>query len=137
MAEKLPLAQVDPVLVEVKARAQKDRRWSTVYWFSHDICTTCAMLSQVVVVFGLAYLVFVPSNTWSKINIYLLIVSFVGFALSGADSALALSHRSRALNKAADTLELALPFRAKGAISDGEFMERLAQAADFRENQMN
>lgn len=118
-----------------KQRQQCDRRWSTIYWFLHNTCVGSALVSQLLIVFGLALMLYIPDQQRNSANVTLLLISFVGLALALLDVVLGFGRRSRLLTRTADTIELSLSLYGDGAISADEFSKNLSEIVTLRQQQ--
>lgn len=75
--------------------------------------------------FGLAVLLYIDQQYRESLNVYLLIVSFIGLALQGLDNVWRLPDRASILKQSEAELSLALSSKRDEKISQDEFKEVL------------
>ena len=126
---------IENSLSYAQQRSLSDRRWSTICWIAHNVCIVLALVTQVLVAFGLALMLYLPIMFHSKGNQLLLLLSCFSLILTVFDVALSLPYRSRLFAESADTLELALAKYRDGKLSDDTFLKRLDEVVTIRQRQ--
>jgi hypothetical protein len=119
--------RLEHALAYAETRKKSDRQWSTIYWVLHNLFLGASWVCQLVVVFGLAFMLYVSESSRNSANITLLIVSCIGVVLAALDLALSLGRRAKILAQSADTIELAISKYRDQRISADGLLKRLEE----------
>ena len=119
--------KLEHTLAYAEIRKASDRRWSTIYWVSHNTFLGIAWGCQLIVVFGLAFMPYVSEARRNSLNIALLVLSCVGVVLAALDMTLSLGRRAKILAQSADTIELAISKYRDQKLSEDGLLKRLEE----------
>ena len=122
-------------LESAEAFRKRLKKWSSINWHLSNWLTTISVLCSAIVPFGLSALLYIPDDKKSNLNIILIVISGVAFALQFIVKQLSLEKRAISVREAFVLLEKSIPLYNDGVISQDELREAYEKSLSIWQRQ--